>query len=115
MKIISKTGLFGSDFVFFKKINSTNIFLNQIIALTIVLFLKKQFNIKTEIKFPNDIYVNKKKICGILIENISEKKDYCIVGVGLNLFSLQNDNFCSIEKEKKITLKFLFHPFLKPF
>lgn len=175
MKIISKTGLFGSDFVFLKKINSTNLFLkeklaqqkknflkngttvwaweqtqgygrynrkwqsqngktatfsfllesfffkkqsnnfilschlNQIIALTIVLFLKKQFNIKAEIKFPNDVYVNKKKICGILIENISEKKnDYCIVGIGLNLFSLQNDDFCSIEKEKKNSTKISF-------
>ena len=40
-----------------------------------------------EIKWPNDIYVGDKKICGILIENslsAGRIKD-CIIGVGLNV------------------------------
>ena len=39
------------------------------------------------IKWPNDIYVGKKKICGMLIENgISEGKiTYSVIGIGLNL------------------------------
>ncbi len=39
------------------------------------------------IKWPNDIYINGKKICGILIENsISGKKfSQTVIGIGLNL------------------------------
>ena len=42
---------------------------------------------KVEIKWPNDIYVGDKKLCGILIENRlqgAEIKD-CIIGIGLNV------------------------------
>ena len=40
-----------------------------------------------KIKWPNDIMVNKKKICGILIENTfrQSKIDYSIIGIGLNV------------------------------
>ena len=38
------------------------------------------------IKWPNDIYVNGKKICGILLESVShEKIDAVIIGIGLNI------------------------------
>ena len=41
------------------------------------------------IKPPNDILVNRKKICGILTESSSsgEKLDYVVVGIGLNVNS----------------------------
>ena len=43
---------------------------------------------KTFFKSPNDIYVNKKKICGILQEVITKgTKKYLIVGIGINLLS----------------------------
>ncbi|MCL2304306.1 MAG: biotin--[acetyl-CoA-carboxylase] ligase [Planctomycetaceae bacterium] len=35
-----------------------------------------------EIKLPNDVYLNGKKVCGILIE--SPKPDYAIFGIGIN-------------------------------
>lgn len=39
------------------------------------------------IKWPNDIYWNKKKLAGILIENdlMGKQLDKCIIGVGINL------------------------------
>lgn len=43
--------------------------------------------VESRIKWPNDIYVGKRKICGILIENTlsgSHIKD-CIIGIGLNV------------------------------
>ena len=45
------------------------------------------FDIKAKIKWPNDIIVNGKKICGILIENVFEGDDVArsIVGIGLNV------------------------------
>jgi BirA family transcriptional regulator, biotin operon repressor / biotin---[acetyl-CoA-carboxylase] ligase len=40
-----------------------------------------------ECKWPNDILLNKKKCCGILMESISQKNkfDYAILGIGLNV------------------------------
>ena len=38
------------------------------------------------LKWPNDVYVNGKKICGILLESVSEDEMQClIIGVGLNV------------------------------
>jgi len=45
------------------------------------------FDIEAHIKWPNDIYVGKKKICGILIQNMLQGKTIknAIVGIGLNV------------------------------
>ncbi len=43
--------------------------------------------INTKIKWPNDIYLNSKKLCGILTESkISKNKvEYVIIGIGINV------------------------------
>lgn len=45
------------------------------------------FGICAKVKWPNDIYVDDRKICGILIENsiLGSSISDCIVGVGLNV------------------------------
>ncbi len=45
------------------------------------------FGIEAKIKWPNDVIVNGKKICGILISNsfCLQNIDYSIVGIGLNV------------------------------
>ena len=45
--------------------------------------------VKPKIKWPNDVYVNGKKICGILIENALSGKDIAssVVGIGLNVWN----------------------------
>lgn len=60
--------------------------LNMIASLAIKDALNS-FHINAQIKWPNDIYVGKKKICGILIQNILAGKSlkHAIVGVGLNV------------------------------
>jgi len=42
--------------------------------------------IKPQIKWPNDIYVDTKKICGILTETVMQGKiaEYIIIGIGIN-------------------------------
>ena len=45
----------------------------------------------TKIKWPNDIYINSKKVGGILIETISkDKNNIVVVGIGLNVFMKSN-------------------------
>ncbi len=60
--------------------------LTQLVSLGIVEFLKK-FDVEGKIKWPNDIYVGDKKICGVLIENQLRGSlvKSAIVGVGLNV------------------------------
>ena len=64
--------------------------LNIIISVYIIRVLKKKFNnLAFKIKWPNDIYLDQKKIGGILIENSVKKNDieYIIIGFGLNIAS----------------------------
>ena len=50
--------------------------------------LSQYYKKKIKLKSPNDILVNKKKICGILQETIKKNNiQYLIVGIGLNLVS----------------------------
>ena len=60
--------------------------LNEIASLSVVDFLSRH-GISAMIKWPNDIYVDEKKICGILIENSFRGKSISssIIGIGLNI------------------------------
>jgi BirA family biotin operon repressor/biotin-[acetyl-CoA-carboxylase] ligase len=62
--------------------------LGLITQLTAVSVLKtlEQYNIKASIKWPNDILINNKKVCGILVENIISKNSVSvIIGIGINI------------------------------
>ncbi|MBK6267181.1 biotin--[acetyl-CoA-carboxylase] ligase [Marivirga sp. S37H4] len=62
--------------------------LNRIVSLALYDLLKKMCPMaKVYIKWPNDLYVNKKKITGILIENNINQHSIIqsIVGIGLNV------------------------------
>ena len=57
-------------------------------SLAIVLALEKlNPELHPLIKWPNDIYVNGHKLCGILIENAlsGNKVQHCIIGIGMNI------------------------------
>ena len=60
--------------------------LNEIASLSVVDFLSMH-GITARIKWPNDIYVGAKKICGILIENSLQGSaiSSSIIGIGLNI------------------------------
>ena len=60
--------------------------LTQINCLLVKKLLSIYYKKKILIKKPNDILINKKKICGILQETIfKSNKRYLIVGIGINL------------------------------
>lgn len=60
--------------------------ISQMAALSVTDFLAVH-GIQAKIKWPNDIYVDDKKICGILIENklCGEWLGSSIIGIGLNI------------------------------
>lgn len=57
------------------------------IGIIVSNIINKRCNVDTYVKKPNDIYLNKKKLGGILIETqyVSTKLDYIIIGIGLNV------------------------------
>ncbi len=63
--------------------------ISQAVSVAIAVTLSKRIRYAGEVavKWPNDIYVDSQKICGILIENslMGDKINRSIVGVGLNV------------------------------
>jgi BirA family transcriptional regulator, biotin operon repressor / biotin---[acetyl-CoA-carboxylase] ligase len=60
--------------------------LTQIAAASLVL-ASSELGVKTFVKWPNDIVMNHKKVCGILTEMSAEltRINYVIVGIGINV------------------------------
>ena len=89
-----KGNLFGS--IFFPLKNNYPSFnefstINPIIISDVIEDFCEKKNIN--LKFPNDIFVNRKKICGILQELIvSNSKKFLIIGIGVNIVSNPNVN-----------------------
>ena len=87
--ISGKGNLFGS--IFFPLKNSYPPFnefstINSLIISDVLKHFCKKKNIN--LKFPNDIFVNEKKICGILQELIvSNSRKFLIIGIGVNIVS----------------------------
>ena len=94
-KWISGIGnLFASIFFPLKKnyppFNEFSIISPVIISEVIKKFCEKK---KISFKWPNDVLVDKKKICGILQEVItSDEKNFLIIGIGINIVSNPNLN-----------------------
>ena len=74
--------------------------LSILIPLGIINGIKNLLNIETDIKWPNDIYFNHKKLGGILIESkINSGKINFAIGIGINV----NENFDDFPSELKET------------
>ena len=66
----------------------------------------KKLGVEAKIKWPNDILINDKKVCGILTEaNASHDfVDYVVVGIGIDT-NLNLDTLPPLIKERSTTLK----------
>ena len=125
-KWISYNGnIFVSIFYKLDKINLSISSLTKKNCFLVKKVISKYYKKKINFKSPNDLLINKKKICGILQEKIEKfHKKYLIVGIGINLAKSPNIpnypttnlfdatnrkiNKKKIEKELKITFeKFL--------
>ena len=80
----------GNLFVsFFYNLNKLNISIKKLTNFNCLLVKKcisRYYKKKIYFKRPNDLIIQKKKICGILQEKINKfNKNYLVVGIGINL------------------------------
>jgi BirA family biotin operon repressor/biotin-[acetyl-CoA-carboxylase] ligase len=55
-------------------------------AFIIGKYIKEKFNLEPFIKLPNDVYLNGKKVAGVITENVIEAKEvkFSVMGIGIN-------------------------------
>ena len=93
-------------------------YLTLIASISVAKSIIKLTNLKAKVKWPNDVLVNDKKICGILTETISGKENYALVGLGVNInqkkfpkninatsLKIKTNRNYNIEKISKIIIK----------
>ena len=90
--VSDKGNLFGSIFFHLKNnyppFNEFSVINPVIVSDVIKNFCKKR---EISFKWPNDVFVNRKKICGILQELITlNNKKFLIIGIGINIASSPN-------------------------
>ena len=119
----------GKNLLFSMLIHPTDIAANEqfriteAVSVALCQTLQVYINNKVEIKWPNDIYVGDKKICGILIENRLQGNTIkgSIIGIGLNVnqtaFKSDAPNPVSIRQltGRETDLKELLQAFLHAF
>ena len=70
-----------------------SLFLTVMAAVSVTETVMKYNKNDVKIKWVNDIYIDGKKVCGILTEgaiNSDNKLDYAVVGIGINVISPDN-------------------------
>ena len=111
--ISNKGNLFISIFFHLKEnyppFNEFSVISPLIVSETIKHFCKDK---TVSLKFPNDVFLNEKKICDILQETITfNKKKFLIIGIGMNVVSnpkiidLYEATNILFETKKKINIK----------
>lgn len=80
-------GVYLTKLVFYKDFLAKDAFLVMARAAVAVCKTLEDFSLSPKIKWANDVFVENKKICGILIENVfsGNKILSSIVGIGLNV------------------------------
>lgn len=89
-----------------------------LMAVVVSTILDELTGLKTKIKWVNDIYINDKKVCGILVESIIKNNEIkkIIIGIGINVYkqefpielktkvtSLEDNTTCFLDRNKIIT------------
>lgn len=75
-------------------------YITLIAAISAQKAIKESLDIKTTIKWPNDLLYKQRKLCGILTESVIGKQKLAIVGIGINT----NNKIPSTLNKKAISL-----------
>mgnify|MGYP001259738865 CR=1 FL=1 len=89
--ISHKGNLFVTIFFSLENIDLTIKELTKLNVNLVMKLISCYYRKNIKLKLPNDILVNRRKICGILQEKVQKKGiNYLIVGIGLNLIKSPN-------------------------
>jgi BirA family transcriptional regulator, biotin operon repressor / biotin---[acetyl-CoA-carboxylase] ligase len=83
-----------------KKFDSNELnFINFVSCISVAVAIESLFQIKTELKWPNDVLSEGKKLAGILLESSSQgdKIDRVVIGIGINVNQTQFQGQYNIE------------------
>ena len=92
-----------------KNISVSNSLFNFYTAIIIRDFIANLSKTEVKIKWPNDLILKNKKICGMLFE---KNKNYFVVGIGINILQ---ENFKNLPKSCSILSQTLLSFELKSF
>ena len=120
-KWISNKGnlFFSIFFIINKKIQTSRLVISNLRIIKKI--LSKYIKLKIKIKRPNDITVNKKKICGILNETLFYNDlKFLVIGIGINIVSSPNlkdypTTNLNEETSKKVSKTKLLNKIIKAF
>ena len=62
-------------------------FLTMLASMAVMHSIQNTTGLKCQFKWPNDVLINNKKVCGIFLESqaSSDSVDYAIIGIGINV------------------------------
>ncbi len=67
-------------------------------SLAVIHSIEAVTGLKSQVKWPNDVLINGKKVCGVLVESVvrGDIVDYAIIGIGVNV-NLRPYDFSEIQ------------------
>lgn len=90
--ISKKGGIYLSILVRPENLNFDTTLITSATAVAVSKAIEEISNIKTDIKWVNDILIGGKKVCGILCESgIFGNDSFVVIGIGINAFKPEND------------------------
>ncbi|WP_323702339.1 biotin--[acetyl-CoA-carboxylase] ligase [Mammaliicoccus sp. Dog046] len=89
---------------------------NLFISLAIQQVIEDNYAIKSQIKWPNDIYIGNKKVCGFLTEMIADTDgvNAIICGIGINLNQTQ-DEFNQVNQDRATSINIAHGSTINPY
>jgi BirA family biotin operon repressor/biotin-[acetyl-CoA-carboxylase] ligase len=60
-------------------------YLTLIASIAVAKSIRKITKLNALVKWPNDVLIDNKKICGILTETVSNANNYTLIGIGVNI------------------------------
>jgi BirA family biotin operon repressor/biotin-[acetyl-CoA-carboxylase] ligase len=83
---VSPRGNIAATIILYPDIKNLH-YLTILAALAVLHSIEKTTRLKGQLKWPNDVLIKNKKVCGILLESqaASDSVDYAIIGIGINV------------------------------